>query len=144
MSPTWFQFFSAKLDVRNKQNLLSKGLIYFVSGILSGALSLVPCDQDLDKALPATSHLDQAADRNTQEEARKPAKYRLCAFIYLFKRKWQNRKKFVDCFVGLAGENKTNNITRGLQNISQSFTNQLSDLSTVISVQGVSQVRRLI
>ena len=41
--------------------------------------------------------------------------------------------------VGLAGE-ITNNITRGLQNIGQSFTYQLAGLLTVISAQGVSQV----
>ena len=41
--------------------------------------------------------------------------------------------------MGLAGE-ITNNVTRGLQNLGQSFTNQSADLSTVISVQGVSQV----
>ena len=37
--------------------------------------------------------------------------------------------------VGLAVE-----ITRGLQNVSQGFTNQLAGLLTVISAQGVSKV----
>ena len=41
--------------------------------------------------------------------------------------------------VGLAGE-LTNNVTRGLPNVGQSFTNQLAGLSTVISAQEVSQV----
>ena len=41
--------------------------------------------------------------------------------------------------VGLAGE-ITDNVTRGLQNVGQSFTNQLTGLSAVISAQGVSQV----
>ena len=41
--------------------------------------------------------------------------------------------------LGLAGK-ITNNVTRGLQNVRQNFTNQLVGLSAVISVQGVSQV----
>ena len=34
----------------------------------------------------------------------------------------------------------TNNVMKGLQNVGQSFTNQLAGLSAVISAQGVSQV----
>ena len=34
----------------------------------------------------------------------------------------------------------TNNVTRRLQNVGHSFTNQLAGLSTVINAQGVSQV----
>ena len=41
--------------------------------------------------------------------------------------------------VGLASE-ITNNVTRGLQNIGQSSTDQLAGLLTVITTQGVSQV----
>ena len=41
--------------------------------------------------------------------------------------------------VGLTGE-ITNNVTRRLQNVGQSFTNQLAGLLTVISAQGVFQV----
>ena len=41
--------------------------------------------------------------------------------------------------VGLAGE-MTNNVTRGLQIVRHSFTNQLPGGLTVISAQGVSQV----
>ena len=49
---------------------------------------------------------------------------------------WEELGRFI---VRLAGE-ITNNVTRGLQNVGQSFTNQLAGLSTVISAQGVSQV----
>ena len=38
--------------------------------------------------------------------------------------------------VGLAGE-ITNNVTKGLQNVGQRFTNHLADLLTVISAQGI-------
>ena len=48
---------------------------------------------------------------------------------------WEELGRFL---VGLAG-GITNNVIRGLQNVSQSFTNQLTGLLTVISVQGVSQ-----
>ena len=41
--------------------------------------------------------------------------------------------------MGLTGE-ITNNITRGLQNEGQHFTNQLAGLSNAISAQGVSKV----
>ena len=41
--------------------------------------------------------------------------------------------------MGLAGE-ITNNVTRGLQNVGQSFTNWLAGLSTVIRAQRISQV----
>ena len=41
--------------------------------------------------------------------------------------------------VGFTGE-ITNNVTRGLQNVDQTFPNQLADLLTVISAQGVSRV----
>ena len=42
-------------------------------------------------------------------------------------------------FVGLAGA-ITNIVTRGLQNVEQSFTNHLAGLLNVISAHGVSQV----
>ena len=35
---------------------------------------------------------------------------------------------------------KTNNVSRGLQNVSKNFANWLAGLPTVISAQGVSQV----
>ena len=41
--------------------------------------------------------------------------------------------------LGLVGE-IANNVMRGLQNVGQSFINQLVGLFTVISAQGVSQV----
>ena len=41
--------------------------------------------------------------------------------------------------VGLTGE-ITENVTRGLQNVSKSFTDELAGLLTVTSAQGVSQV----
>ena len=44
-----------------------------------------------------------------------------------------------DFFVGLAIEH-TNNGTGGLQEVGQNFSSQLSKLSTVISVQDVSQI----
>ena len=43
--------------------------------------------------------------------------------------------------VGLASE-MTNNVTRGLQNVSQSFTNQLAGLLIVIHVQEVCVISR--
>ena len=49
---------------------------------------------------------------------------------------WEELGTFL---VVLAGE-ITNNVTRRLQNVGQSFTNQLAGLLTVISAQGVSQV----
>ena len=49
---------------------------------------------------------------------------------------WEELGRFL---VGLAS-GITNNVTTELQNVGQSFTNQFVGLSTVISVQGVSQV----
>ena len=49
---------------------------------------------------------------------------------------WEEFSRFL---VGLAGK-ITNNVTRGLQNIGKSFTNQLTGSSTIINSQGVSQV----
>ena len=49
---------------------------------------------------------------------------------------WKEHGRFL---VGLAGEIK-NNVTRELQNVGQTYTNQLTGLLTVISAQGVSQV----
>ena len=49
---------------------------------------------------------------------------------------WKELSRFL---VGLAGK-ITNNVTRGLQNVGQSFTNQLACLVTVISASAVSQV----
>ena len=49
---------------------------------------------------------------------------------------WEEPGRFV---VGLVGE-ITNNVTRGLKNVGQWFTNQLAGLSTLRSAQGVSQV----
>ena len=49
--------------------------------------------------------------------------------------KWEELGRFL---VGLAGE-IANNVTRGLQNVGQSFTNQLAGLLTVISKLGVSR-----
>ena len=45
---------------------------------------------------------------------------------------WEELGRFL---VGLAGEIK-NNVSRGLQNISQNFMNQLAGFLTVISAQG--------
>ena len=49
---------------------------------------------------------------------------------------WEELVRFI---VGLAGE-ITNNAKRGLQNVGQSYTNQLEGLLTVISAQGLSQI----
>ena len=49
---------------------------------------------------------------------------------------WEELCRFL---VGLASE-ITNNVTRGLQNVGQSFSNQFAGLSTVMSAQEVSQV----
>ena len=53
---------------------------------------------------------------------------------------WEEHGRFL---VGLAGE-ITNNEIRELQNVGQSFTNQIAGLLTVISAQGVSQVMGLL
>ena len=48
-------------------------------------------------------------------------------------------RTLADFWWGLATE-ITNNVTGGLQEVGQNFSSQLSKLSTVISVQGVSQI----
>ena len=48
------------------------------------------------------------------------------------------QEEFGRFLVGLAGE-ITNNVIRGLQNVSLNFTNQLTGLLTIISAKGVSQ-----
>ena len=64
-------------------------------------------------------------------------KYRLVILFTSLNRNSRIRKKCGRFLLGLAGE-KTNNVTRGLQNVGQSFTNQLAGLLTTISAQGVS------
>ena len=49
---------------------------------------------------------------------------------------WKKIGKFL---VGVADE-IAHNVTRGFQNVGESFTNQLTGLSTVIGAQGISQV----
>ena len=71
------------------------------------------------------------SDRKGQHE------YRLGVFIYLLK--MAEQKELHRFLEGLASE-ITNNVARGLQNIGESFTNQLAGLLTGISAQGVSQI----
>ena len=58
-------------------------------------------------------------------------------FLFTSLNKKAEQEELGRFLVGLAGEIK-NNVTRGLQNVGQSFTNLLATLSTVISAQGVS------